>query len=489
MIFLHSSFRVSSTWLWSRFRRSDKVVAYCEVFNEGLATIVRSQLNDITPTSWYSKHPIGAGYFLEFLPFIRDDGGVNEFDAAMSFARFIPPDGIGGTLGASEQKYVMGLIAHAERLGKLPVLSASRSLGRLRSIKAAFPGFHILVYRNLFQQWCSYTEQCFSGNPYFFSTIRNVIEENKHDHFCRYLHDLFPLHTPEVDSVEYFCCFVLLHLYLYAQIADATDLIIDVNRLANDEDYRHLIGQRITDASGVEIDLSDAINTIAFSFVPPERRAEVLDQLRVIANLVIADAPSPQGRALASKVLGEFVEEYSRYHFYASRLVEVAGSGGLLGERDSFRAERDGLAVERDSFRAERDGLAIERDSFRAERDGLAVERDSLRAERDGLAIERDSLRAERDGLAIERDSLRAERDGLAIERASLRAERDCLAVERDSFRAERDGLAIERDSLRAERDGLAIERNGLLESTSWRLTAPIRALRKLLRVSTRISP
>jgi len=433
VIFLHSSFRVSSTWLWSRFRQSDRVIAYCEVFHEMLATITRTQLNIVTHSTWYSKHPVGAGYFLEFLPFIRDEGGVDNFTPSMSFERFVPTGGLRGAISETERAYIAGLIAHAERVGKIPVLSATRSLGRLRAIKTEFPGLHILVYRNLFHQWCSYTEQCLHDNPHFLTTIRTTIEANQHDAFFRHLRDLYPLDIPEIDSADYFCCFVLLHLYLYAQMVDGADLVIDVNRLCSDGDYRHAIEGQIADASQVTIDLSDVRNTIAFSFVVPEKSEQVLDQIKIVADVVIANAPSSQGRAFASKVLTEFAEEYSRYHFYAGALVAVAGNSGLLGQRNRLRAERDGLRAERDSLLAERDGLRAERDSLRAERDGLRAERDSLLAERDGLRAERDSLLAERDGLRAERDSLLAERDGL-------------------------------------------------LRSTSWRLTAPIRAIRKLFK-------
>lgn len=341
-IFLHSSFRVSSTWLWSQFRRSDKVIAYYEIFHESLATIERDCLSKVTPTAWPSGHPTGPGYFLEFLPLIRDEGGVEGFDTSMGFAGFIPDAGLCGTLRESERAYITSLIRYAEQLHKTPVLS-TKSLGRLRAIKAAFPGKHVLIYRNLFQQWCSYTEQFFLGNPYFLSSIRATIEKNQNDSFCRYLYDLFHLGTPSLDSVDYLCCFVLLHLYLYAQIAYAADLIIDVNHLYNNADYRHSIEQQIVDASGIEVDLTDVRSAIAFSFVAPAKSKEVLDQIKIIANFVIANTSAPEGRAFASKALEDFVEEYRRYHFYASRLVAIAGKEGLLGERDRLRAERDGL--------------------------------------------------------------------------------------------------------------------------------------------------
>jgi hypothetical protein len=279
----------------------------------------------------------------------------------MGLAGFIPDAGLHGTLRESERAYVASLIRPAEQLHKTPVLSDTRTLGRLRAIKAAFPAKHILIYRNLFQQWCSYTEQFFLGNSFFLSTIRTTIESNQHDPFLRYLHDRFPLGAPSLDNVEYFCCFVLIHIYLYAYVADAADLIIDVNHLHSNADYRRSIEQQIADASGIAMDLSDVSSRIAFSFVAPAKSKEVLDQLKVIANRVIANAPAPQGRAFAWKVLDDFVEEYRRYHFYASRLVAVAGSDGLLGE---LLGERDALRTERDALRTERDSLAAERDAL-----------------------------------------------------------------------------------------------------------------------------
>jgi hypothetical protein len=54
--------------------------------------------------------------------------------------------------------------------------------------------------------------------------------------------------------------------------------------------------------------------------------------------------------------------------------------------------------------------------------------------------------------------------------------------IECEQARLERDNLAVERDGLRAERDSLKAQRDGLLESTSWRLTAPIRTFRMLFR-------
>ena len=70
---------------------------------------------------------------------------------------------------------------------------------------------------------------------------------------------------------------------------------------------------------------------------------------------------------------------------------------------------------------------------------------------------------------------VRAERTELAQEHARLIGARDNLAAEQEQLIANRNMLAAERDRRIAERDVLAIERDGLLRSTSWRLSRPIR--------------
>jgi hypothetical protein len=413
MIFLHSSFRVSSTWLWSRFRKSSRVIAYFEVFSEVLVTITRDQLSSLWKyDGWHSRHPSSAGYFLELLPFIKDAGSVDKFDAAMSFTNFIPADGLRGDLRESERDYLASLIRYAEGLGKIPVISDTRSLGRLWAIKTAFPGLHILIYRNLFHQWCSYTDQLFRGDPFFMGTIRETLDASQHDPFCKCLRELYPLGKPAVDDRNYFLCFVLLHLYLYAQAADAADLIVDVNQLARDANYRLDVERQISELSSISVDLADAKDTIAYSFAMVDRHDEVIEEIKILFNDVIACTLSPRGREFACKALADFSNAYANYSSYASSLAVIAGPNGLLGERDR-----------------------------------LLCERADLRVERDNLIAERDSVREAWHKLAADFDGLRAERDRLA-----------------------------------ADRNQLAVERAALLGSTSWRLTAPMRMVRSLLR-------
>ncbi|HHY27002.1 MAG TPA: hypothetical protein GX523_09725 [Desulfitobacterium dehalogenans] len=112
----------------------------------------------------------------------------------------------------------------------------------------------------------------------------------------------------------------------------------------------------------------------------------------------------------------------------------------------------------------------------------MVAERDSVIAERDRAIAERDRAIAERDRAIAERDSAIAERDSAIAERDRAIAERDSAIAERDSSIAERDSAIAERDRAIAERDSAIAERDSIINSTSWKFTAPLRAIMSLFR-------
>jgi hypothetical protein len=106
-----------------------------------------------------------------------------------------------------------------------------------------------------------------------------------------------------------------------------------------------------------------------------------------------------------------------------------------------------------------------------------ATANDALIAERDSLAEDHKRLIAERDSLAEDHKRLIAERDSLAEDHKRLIAERDSLAEDHKRLIAERDALARDHKNLGAVRDAM-------LTSRSWRLTAPLRSLKKMIGAS-----
>ena len=126
----------------------------------------------------------------------------------MALESFIPQAGLSGDLSIEEIEYVDSLIVQARRLGKQPILTDTRTLGRLWALRRHFGGVHIFLYRNLLHQWASYTEQAYEGNPYFLETIKGVIDGNQHDPFIRDLRELHPLGPPDYRSENYFWAFL-----------------------------------------------------------------------------------------------------------------------------------------------------------------------------------------------------------------------------------------------------------------------------------------
>ncbi|TRC91954.1 sulfotransferase family protein [Mesorhizobium sp. WSM4310] len=164
---------------------------------------------------------------------------------------------------------------------------------------------------------------------------------------------------------------------------------------------------------------------------------------------------------------------------------------GLLAQLDMMRTRFD-EACETFSAAMATEELAVAQ--LHGELGARSTEIKWVRQENSKLAsfLEQQSVQVrgladERDALVGFRDTLIAERDALVNTQASLIAERDALVDTQASSIAERDALVDAQASLIAERDALlrdmnciANERDALLTSRSWRLTAPLRLIRRL---------
>ena len=107
--------------------------------------------------------------------------------------------------------------------------------------------------------------------------------------------------------------------------------------------------------------------------------------------------------------------------------------------------------------------------------DDLYQEQMSVARWASSLSVEHEKLASAHKELLFKRNQATAERDALVAERDALVAERDALVAERDALVAEREALVAERDTATAERNIFLSERENLLNSTSWKLTEPVR--------------
>jgi hypothetical protein len=268
-VFIHSSWRTSSTWFWQSFRRLPAALCFYEPFNEGLAALTRSGALQHGPQSWNSGHPKSEPYFFEYAPLLRNSAGVRIYQTQMAIEWYLPPGGLSGDLRPPETKYLSLLLRYAARLGRTPVLGFTRSLGRLAAVKKQFGGIHIFLYRNLWRQWMSYLSQKEAGNPFFYHTLFRICKQ-KQDNFLNSLYNYYFTKAIELclskaateqivlqrDNFEsqmfltlpdhdVFTMFMSLHIYLYLHAQQHADILVDVTRMASDRCYREEVEEAV----------------------------------------------------------------------------------------------------------------------------------------------------------------------------------------------------------------------------------------------------
>lgn len=306
--------------MWSRFRRDPDVWAYCEIFHEALAALTSERAADFRYGAWNSGHPASAPYFLEFLPLLDPQGGISSYDPSMAFARFIPNGGLSGALSEAERAYVDALIVNAHRQGRRPVLTDTRTLGRVKAIKSAYPSPSILLVRNLFHQWASYASQAIDGNSYFIAKTDQIIRAAEHDDFSRSLSQWCGDRLAAEDNEAMFKIFLIHHLYVYAHAFDAADIIVDVNEIAGDARKRILKENELHELLGIRIDLSTIDNRFTTTNLEIEDMDAFVDDVDQWVKLISSSGASSAGLSFAERMKTEAISEIERYHFYTRGL-------------------------------------------------------------------------------------------------------------------------------------------------------------------------
>lgn len=261
VIFLHSSFRSSSTWFWERFRADENVYAFYEPLHERLSTMTKAEALSESAASYIPGHPEGQPYFLEFEKLISQRGGVDRYSPEFAFDRFVPEDGLNGSLSAKEIAYFQGLIDYAHSCGKMPVFGCTRSLGRVGSFKAQFGGVHILVHRPLLDQWLSY-RSIYETDPYFIFTISKILKENADkDKLLASIAEKTISDTGDIfgfgNLQSCLVAFLALHLYLISQARDLCCIEVDIGCIASDRNKRTEVERGIERLTGLQISLKD----------------------------------------------------------------------------------------------------------------------------------------------------------------------------------------------------------------------------------------
>ncbi|GGF80530.1 hypothetical protein GCM10007301_45810 [Azorhizobium oxalatiphilum] len=414
-IFLVSSFRTSSTWLWQKFRQAPSVVAYYEIFNEHLGYLNSASAANVNYTSWDARHPVSAPYFIEFLPLLKAENGVRGYSHSMAFDSLMPRDGV---LTQDERDYVDLLIGAGRAMGKVPLLSCTRMLGRAAALKAEFGGRSVLCVRNLFHQWGSYGGQAAAGNLYFMQTVDWTLKASRHDPFLALVDDFTSERTFAPDDARMFQAFLLLHLHLYACAYEASDFVLDTSLLAADANARHEAEHVLSRWTGAPMDLSDVKESFDYVALKASDRREVCDAMAQFTKMIRAGCGSRAGADFVEGLTDAALAEWERHDFYTGRARSVHGKA-----LDALRGQAEAAEQGRVAVTAERDAQAQAIAQLHSEKNDFAVRVHQLAgvsAERDALATQLAAAQAEAARMEAQVAAAAAEAEARAAREAEL---------------------------------------------------------------------
>jgi hypothetical protein len=498
-IFIFSGFRASSTWFWTKFRENPSVWAYYEIFHESLATARLGDLRAHPNPGWRSRHPRSDPYFLEFVPLARPGGGVEDFPAAATLAGdFVPVGGLAAPLEPAQKRYVDRLIATARARNRVPVLTCTRMLGRIAALRAASPGVHILLRRNLFQQWNSYSGQHRSGNLYFIDMLRLTLVNSGDDAFIAHLRERLPDEMRHGGEAwvraefydEVFLSFAALHVYLLIHAARYADVIVDVNRLADPaDDHRREVEAQIEALCGLHIELDDARDEIDMPWRPiadPQHAEVTLSGL--VERACDALVASPPEQAEAAALLAALWRENTHFSKHSKVACESLAESHAAAAAASSEARLAWRQLAFHASRASRFEAAAATAAAVSRR--LEARLELVTAELATARETAESGRRERDRLdqslrQAEASNRMTVRDLKARERQT-RAE--CSAAEASLRRAQGEtarvdaaleALRAQTDALRTQLAAIEAERQRLREELTWPDAPP--ALRAVL--------
>jgi hypothetical protein len=316
-VFVHSGWRCSSTYVWSRFRALAGARAYYEPWHEQLARLTQETIGVETPDNSGLRHPGGTEpYLKEFEVVLDRAGGVSAFNPGFALDRFwIEPE----ASDLAQQAYVETLVEAARSRGETPVLACCRTLGRVGWLKRRFGGFHVMLIRDPVQQWLSFYSLRRRPRPTYFelchyvllsemagcADVARTILGRDFDSEGDLAQRLAAVrrHLKRAPASVSFQAFLAVWLRSYLKALPQADLVVDVDRLARDRAYAREVELAIEAGCGLKPDFTDCRAPAPHGIAPPvqwrQAAREVVDLLDLHQAIVGPEASPILFRKLA----------------------------------------------------------------------------------------------------------------------------------------------------------------------------------------------
>jgi hypothetical protein len=276
-IFLHSSWRAASTYVWAKFRQRSDTYCYFEPLNEHLLTLTPEIIDRFVPWSFANHPALGAPYLEEFRPLIDQNSGVgiSGFPAHLTFGRYCAA--CNDSLPELEA-YISDLARLAARLSRRPVYGFVRTDMRVGWFRAKMPGTHIFIHREPRRQFLSMLRQAVQGNSYFLQRGTVILRHNIEAPALAPL--LAALEFPAIglpalldssdlrqafrgklvdETILRRFYFIFYFMWLLARRIGEPQchLVIDIDGLSLDDSYRCEIENNLGDLVGMAISFAD----------------------------------------------------------------------------------------------------------------------------------------------------------------------------------------------------------------------------------------
>ena len=272
-------------------------MAFYEPFNDLLAGMTAVGVLMTSRHDTALRHSdLDLPYFHEYLPLLGAKGHPLFRDEFVCRDYFVADEKL-----PEQRLYLESLLALADKAKKTPVLGCVRSLGRVAWFKRELKGANIVLIRSPFSQWVSGQKLAADGGYKFFDPLHFLIlsqargSEPAAEHagahrIPRYenlatnagrlmLADTVKAAPPEVR----FSVFASVYFLSMMAALPHADLVIDVDRLTSEPDYRAERRAEVLRLTGCDLDFSDARTPrYKADAAPPE----VIDALKTIAGAI-----------------------------------------------------------------------------------------------------------------------------------------------------------------------------------------------------------
>ncbi len=474
-IFIHSLFRSGSTYLFHVFRRStESYWCYQEPLHEFPLYALDNHdilLSERSDKMELLRHPsLNAPYFLELYEVA--DWCLDKLNREAIYDSYFAPEG--ADIGID---YWRALIETAH--GR-PVIQECRTSSRIRTIKSLLGGFHIYLWRNPWDQWWSHKVADYfdAANQLFINAPRHpeVIDRLRREigfighegsdlasQFAWFMERQLP------SNQNYLIFYVLWCLGLQEGMLNA-DLLLNIDYLSDSLEYRQEVLDCLSQNSITDLDFSDCSTPQAF-YASTDRAFFSRIEDKAHGLFLLSGIPQTDiNRLLAIR------HEYEP-QIWQSPISKIDPSG-LLRDAERARAlvvKAEGHEVElRSKFRDE-----ISRQERRAE----AAEGRAQEQEQRAAAAESRTQEQEQRAVAAESRAPEPEQRAVAAESRAQQAEARRHPTEAALAQSSQELRALQQTNHNHWQ--LAEERNqyiqALLNSISWRITAPLRSMGRVV--------